>query len=288
MPDHSQKTLRIYEACLKRLRDHFHSSDLSFLNNSDDVIAMIEGLEVSDNTKKIYFIAVKSTLRDIPEKSEVTKKAEKAYQAKMDEFNRRAYEKMERQELDEREKALWINWRDVIKAREKAYDTATDIHSFQDYVILALYTMLPPARLDYSPMRVVSTLEGNSEGNLLLVSQTGMEFIMREYKTAKKYGQRIIKVSKPLEKVLRDWLELNPSGWLLCTQDGLPMTEESLSRRIRTIFERLVGKSVGVNILRHSFVSFLRKGEPSLKHQKEVANVMGHSISMSQLYKKQY
>jgi hypothetical protein len=282
----SQHTLRIYEACIVKLKKHFNTTSLSFLEDASGVIHYVESLELSDNSKKIYWIALKSTLRDLPDKTDALKAAELAYQLKMDTYNRRAYEKMETQAMDDREKALWLDWADVLKTREKAYDTASDLLTYQDYVILCLYTFLPPARVDYAPLHVVEQEDQKPEGNLLVVGPRSMEFVMREYKTASKYGTRHIAISKPLEKVLRNWLELNPSGWLLCSQDGTPMTETQLSARIRTIFQRLVGKPVGVNILRHSFVSFLRKGEPSLKRQKEVANAMGHSISMSALYRR--
>jgi hypothetical protein len=285
-PELSDKTHRIYEAALLKLKKHFNAQDLSFLSDASGVIQYIESLDCSDNTRKIYYITLRRTLKEWPDKTDAVKQAEQQYKEKMDTYNRRAYEKMETQAMDDREKALWLDWADVLKTREKAYDTASDLLTYQDYVILCLYTFLPPARVDYAPLHVVEQEDQKPEGNLLVVGPRSMEFVMREYKTASKYGTRHIAISKPLEKVLRNWLELNPSGWLLCSQDGTPMTETQLSARIRTIFQRLVGKPVGVNILRHSFVSFLRKGEPSLKRQKEVANAMGHSIGMSQIYRR--
>jgi hypothetical protein len=193
---------------------------------------------------------------------------------------------METQEMDEREKALWLDWPEIERAREQAFETATDLYTYQDAIILSLYTLLPPARVDYAGMRVVDTEDEALEGNLLVVKPTRLELVMREYKTAHKYGTKTIVLPKPLETILRDWLELNPSGWLLCGQDGLPMTETNLSQRMRSIFTRLVGKAVGINILRHSFVSYLRRGEPTLKDQKHIANIMGHSVSMSALYRR--
>lgn len=283
----SQHTLRIYEACIVKLKKEFNSTDLMFLADSASVINYIEALPLSDNSKKIYWIALKSTLRDLPDKSDELKAAETAYQTKMDAYNKIALEKMEKQELDEREKAIWLKWSEILKAREKAYETAEDINTYQDYVTLCLYTYLPPARLDYSPLRVVASEEEEPEGNILVVKPRSMEFVIRNYKTAGKYGALTVPVPPKLRTILTHWLELNITGWLLCTKDGDPLTESQLSSRIRAIFTRLTGKAAGVNILRHSYISHLRRGEPALKKQKEVAEAMGHSIGMSVLYRKQ-
>ena len=286
MPPHSQHTRRIYEACLKVLRDAFKAPNLQFLEDASGVIQFVEAMDRSENTKKMYYIALKSTCRDLPDKTPALKAAELAYQAKMDAYNAAVRERMERQEMDDREKALWIDWPDVLKARTRAFETACDLYTYQDAIILSLYTFLPPSRVDYAPMRVVQSENEAPTGNLLLVRPSSMEFVMREYKTASKYGTNRIRVPKDLDIILRDWLELNPSGWLLCAQDGLPMTEKQLGSKVRAIFTRLVGKPVGVNILRHSFVSFLRKDEPTLQSQKHVAEAMGHSIGMSLLYRR--
>lgn len=286
MPVQSDKTRRMYEVCLKKLRDHFAASDLSFLDDSSNVIKYIESLDCSDNSRKIFYIALKSTLRDLPDKTDATRKAEAAYQGQMDVYNAKAYAKMESQELDERERALWLDWPEIERARERAFETATDLYTYQDAIILCLYTLLPPARVDYALMRVVEAEDEAPEGNLLVVKQTRMEFVMREYKTAHKYGTKRLVIPPKLVLILRDWLQLNPSGWLLCTQDGLPMTEPQLGSRVRAVMNRLTGKNVGINIFRHSFISFLRKGEPALKDQKHIADAMGHSIGMSQLYRR--
>lgn len=285
-PALSEKTHRIYEAALLKLKKHFNAPDLSFLSDASGVIAYIESLDASDNTKKIYYITLRRTLKEWSDKTDAVKQAEEQYKNKMDDYNAKAREIMERQELSDREAALWLDWSEVLKARERAFETATDIHTYQDAIILSLYSHNVPARLDYSPMQVVAQEQDQLEGNLLVVGPSSMEFVIREYKTAKRYGTQRIPVAKPLKSILRNWLELNPSGWLLCSQDGTPMTEAQLANRIRTIFQRLTGKPIGVNILRHSFVSHLRRAETPFKQQQEIAQAMMHSCSMNTFYRR--
>ena len=74
--------------------------------------------------------------------------------------------------------------------------------------------------------------------------------------------------------------------YLLLGANGLPMQAWDLGQTIIRIFEKHANKSVGVNILRHSYVSWERRHELSFKESAELARQMGHSQTMSVLYRK--
>ena len=74
--------------------------------------------------------------------------------------------------------------------------------------------------------------------------------------------------------------------YLLIGANGLPMQPWELGQTIIKTFEKHSGKSVGVNILRHSYDSWLRRNELTYKQSQTLANQMMHSQSMSHLYRR--
>lgn len=286
-PVRSQKTVEIYNRCLTQLKAQFNDTTLGFLKNHNAVIDWIESLDRAMNTKKIFYITIVSTLKDLNHADYSA--ALKVYKAKQDEYNQRAQQVMEAQEMSEREEALWIDWPDVLKLRDRLYPAIDSLQSYQEYVILCLYTYLPPMRADYAPMVLVRNMADVPTGaNALVIEPRRMNFVFQEYKTASRYGRKEVPVPRPLQPVLREWAQLHPSECLLTNPDGSPMDAKQLSTAVMRIFERHTGKKTGINILRHSFISYMRRGEKSFKKQKHIANLMGHSVGMSVLYKKSY
>lgn len=257
------------------------AEDLEFLKRSAEVIAWIESLDRSINTKKVYYIAVVSTLKGRPDYAVVFSD----YKAKQDAYNRAVSERYETQELSERERDNFLSWPEVLEVREKVRQAAHDLMTFQDYIMLCLYTYISPVRLDFANMAIVEDGNPPGLGNYLLVKSDSMTFVLREYKTSKKYGTQQISVPKQFADILRNWLLLNPSGWLL-NSSGEPMDEAQLSQRIIGVFKKFASKSVGVSMLRHSFVSWVRRDEPTFLEQQALASAMCHSVGMSVLYRK--
>jgi hypothetical protein len=285
----SEKTAELYNIQIKKIRDAVApgSSGLDFLSKSAEIVEWIEGRGWANNTKKIVYIALKSTLRDAGDPS--LKEAEDVYTEKMLGCRDEHVKQEQQQVLSEREKALFVAWPKIMKAREALRVSVSDFFEFQEYVLFCLYTLNPPVRLDYAPMRVVGRQEEAEElsGNSLVAdSVVGWKFCFKEYKTASKYGTVFVDVSPALQEVLEEWLELNPSGWLLCDSTGEPLSEKNLGMRLRAVMQRAVGRVLSCNLLRHSFISWQRRGEMSFLKQKEMSEAQMHSPKMSMLYRK--
>lgn len=282
----SEKTAQIYALQVKKARDNVApgSSGYDFLLETEKVVAYVEAQNWSINTKKMAYIAFKSVLRDCNDPR--YKGAEAKYEERMYHYRDKHNEIASQQQLSEREKELYLPWQKIVGAAEGLRVGVSSLWEFQEWVVFCLYTLAPPLRLDYSPMRVVETRQevADTSGNLLLVSE--WKFILREYKTASKYGQMELDIQKPLREVLREWLDLNPSGWLLMNRSGQPLAEKELGNLIREVMLKATGKAIGCNILRHSYISHQRKGEKTLLEQQKMAAAMGHSVGMSQIYRR--
>jgi len=258
---------------------------LGFLKDWKSVIGYIEREALSINTQKNLYIALKSTLRDLRDPD--LKEAEEQYTKKMLEFRDEHNKIAAQQLLSPREEELWVEWQGIASAMEPLRQSVSTHWELQDFIIYCLYVLQPPTRLDYAPMRVVGSSQELTEcsGNVLIWDDRP-QFCFREYKTSKKYGTVFLDVPPALQEELAEWLELNQSGWLLCNRDGDPMDEAGLVAAIRRVFKKAVGKPLGVNMLRHSYVSYMRRGEPTYLAQQDMAKSMMHSPAMSVLYRK--
>jgi len=284
----SARTAETYGIVIKKIRDACapKSSGLAFLAESAAIVAWVEGQDYSINTKKNFYIALKSTCRDAGDPA-LTSAAE-VYGERMLFYRDKHNEAAAKQEMTEREKKLFVRWPEIIRAREKLRVNTEDFFAFQDYVIYCLYTLAPPVRLDYSPMEVLESMADaeKSEHNCLVMDPAGWKFLFRNYKTQAKYGKLVLDINEDLEEVLKEWVELNPSGWLLCDKKGEPLTEKYLGVQIQEVMKKAVGKPIGASMLRHIYISHQRRGEPSYLKQQEMAKAQMHSPGMSVLYRK--
>lgn len=288
-PAKSATTLAYYAKVIKQMREAIApgTEGLNFLADFPAVKAWIENGR-SLNSKKTYYAVVKSALSSetiTPEMLKSLTNYNKAFTAVAAEVKKQ----VETQKATPREESAMLPWLEIVKATDEFVATAIDAYDpqmIQDAALMACYVYQPPRRLDFSPMKVVARQSKTIKENYLSVSPKKMTFVFQDYKTAKTYGIQKQIVPQKLEAVLRQWLDLNSSGWLFTTHEGTPMTEANLSAHLIRLFERQTGKKIGVDILRHSFISHLREGEMPLKQKQALAKKMGHSVATNELYRR--
>lgn len=154
----------------------------------------------------------------------------------------------------------------------------------RDRVLIGLYLTIPPRRVELTQYLKISINDKDlPEGfNYLIVSNTGkpIKIIMKKYKTYKHYGE----VELPLNnneynKLLKSYLKklnLQPMQYVFTTREGKMIS--GMSKLITEIFNKTTGKSIGVDILRHSFITQFLKKKRTTEEQKELARKMGHNI----------
>jgi len=198
-------------------------------------------------------------------------------------------------ELTEKEKKNFMVWEDILKFRQSLLNDLhkDDYNSMIEFIIISLYTLHPPVRADYAYMKLFiddSFVPENYKENYCVL-QTNPRFVFNKYKTAKDRGPTIIKIVPELHDILLDWVEINESEYLLSSYIksknlSKPFTENTLCRRITLIFQKYLDKSVTINTLRHSFISFMSKNDQEYDIKKENADKMMHSISIADTYRR--
>lgn len=278
----SPYTSATYERAITTLRTGLKVAEgLEFLENAPAVIAWIDASKYATNSRKTFYIAVVSTLK----KNNLYPDALAAYRVKMDSLNHEIAVKAESQEMTEVEKAKYMEWPQILEVYERIRQAACDLQTFQEYLIVSLYVLQPPVRLDYGEMRIV-TKEPTEHGANYLVLSKKPYFLFTDYKTYKTHGAQRTPLVPALCDVIREWRAMVDDEYLLIASNGLPLKADDLGQIIIRIFEKHANKSVGVGVLRHSYASWMRRNELSFKESKQLASQMGHSQTMSALYRR--
>jgi hypothetical protein len=160
---------------------------------------------------------------------------------------------------------------------KKGSCTTTDIQDIQNYIIVCLLggMFIPPRRsLDYCNFKIK-----NIDPALNYIDKKTLVF--NSYKTFRTYGKQVIECPPALLKILKKWMSVNKSDFLLIDTNGNPLSPVKLNQRLNKIFK---GK-ISVNALRHCFLT--DKYADTIKTNEKLANdmsEMGSSMKQSTLY----
>jgi integrase len=168
--------------------------------------------------------------------------------------------------------------KDAKSLYKKSNKTTADYQTIQNYIILAVLggVFIPPRRSkDYVAFKI-KNIDKTSDNYL-----DKDTLIYNAYKTAKTYGQQKVTIPKELTKILKKWISVNPTDYLLFDTNGNKLTNVKLNQRMNKIF----GKKASVNIMRHSYLSSKYGNKiQEMKDMKETMSKMGTSITQSNIY----
>ena len=103
------------------------------------------------------------------------------------------------------------------------------------------------------------------------MEKTSLKFILNDYKTSKKYKEKVIYAPKPLEKIIRMYIRKNGDS------DNLfPMTRNAISQLLIKTSKKYLDKSISTTMIRKIVASDLLKDVK--KKEQELSNKMGTDI----------
>lgn len=149
-------------------------------------------------------------------------------------------------------------------------------------IVLGLYIYLPPLRGQDFYTAVVKMGKGDNTLDVL-----DWNLRVADYKTAKKYGVRVLNIPRELRSLLRKWFEFRGGidavidQPLLINRNGDPYTQDAFTHLLWRIF----GDNFSVDMLRRVYISEMVKwiianldGKNVVKWRKRLAYLVGHSI----------
>jgi len=244
----TEKTEDAYWRAMKRVKRGLGLSeddgDMDFLLDYDTVHHWIEELGLSASSKKTYYIAIHHTIENLkdPQFSVVAKQ----YDTDMMAYIKKTQREPKKKGIDS------ITWNEILEIRKTlAQKALKDPKNFLlDYVILCMYTYLPPSRCEYVRMKVFKATTAVDESNYILLKERSAMIVYSDHAS--------IKAPYPLVKVLHTWSAFSESPYLFVKVDGKPMLKNTLSQRILSIFQRETKKKLGINAIRKAYVSSVR------------------------------
>lgn len=218
----------------------------------------------------------------------------KEYREKMNGDIQSYNKEISKQEKSESQEENWVSQDDIREKYNQLENEAkliykkqhikpSDLQQIQDYIILALLggVHIPVRRSkDYVDFKIKNV---NKEKDNY-VDDKWKELVFNSYKTAKTYGKQTLSLPPKLKLILKKWISVNPTDYLLFDKNGNPLTNVKLNQRFNKIF----GKKASVNIMRHSILT--EKFGEQLKKNKELEKEMsdmGSSAGMATTYIKE-
>ena len=281
-PNLSNGSLTTYNSILTSLYKNVFSNDgeidVDKFNDTDKILEHLKGLP--PNRRK----TILSALVVISDK--------KPYRDLMLEDIKNYNQEIMKQEKSPAQALSWVNTDDIKSLYEKLKDVGNflykkkdfnmkELQQIQDFIIVALLggLFIPPRRsLDYCCFKIKNfDLE---KDNYIDKNQ----FVFNTYKTAKFYKQQRVDIPKDLKTIVTKWIKVNPTDYLLFDTNKNPLTSVKLNQRMNKIF----GKKVGVNQMRHTYLT--DKYGDTISKQKQInadMTEMGSSGTQSKVYIKE-
>ena len=188
----------------------------------------------------------------------------------------------------DKEKQNMISFDQIIQKREYWKTKAESTHKRNDYIkylVLSLYTIIPPLRGEDYFNTVVLNSKGEDLAKLSKITKHNFydtfshTLVLSKYKTVKSYGLRLIKFPKQLADIVDTWMnDFNNTEFLIPNRDDLMMSQQSFTDLLLRIFSPL---RISTVILRKIYITQIAIHLP-IEQRKEIARIMGHSIIMQE------
>jgi uncharacterized protein YfkK (UPF0435 family) len=214
---------------------------------------------------------------------------EKKYRELMMEDVKAYTHDISKQEKTPAQEASWLE-QDTIKEKynelkstadflyKKKTMSPADLQQIQNFIMLSVLggMFIPPRRsLDYTLFKIKDI---NKEKDNYFDKN---KLVFNTFKTAKTYGKQEVEIPKPLQLIIKKWIAINPTSFLLYDNNMNALTPVKLNQRLC----KILGANRSVNALRHSYLT--DKYAEHSKVEKALANdmtEMGSSTGMAKSY----
>ena len=295
MRDIKPNSLKAYMIILRKLNDNKDIENLDFLKNKKRILHFISDLAIT--TQRNYLAAILVALPVLKEETKLLEFYKEQLEVLNVEYNSfiGSHEKSELQKLNwmtlKNLRKIYESYRKEIrkeKYNKKETLTSKESKFLNNYLVVSLYVLMPPVRLDFAPMSIIKSIKDDDDkGNFLVnKSRNKKTFIINEYKSSKTYGKQVIQIPKELNTVLNLYLKFHKNDSFLLNTRGKPLTSNALSKLITHAFGRYTNNIITLNLLRHIYITekVKIKTADEEKEEEKIAKSMQHSTATQKTY----
>ena len=249
-PNLSKSSLNTYTSILKTLyKNVFEDTNFDmdkFGKNPDKVIKYLkEMLEPNQRKTALSALVVITDNKDYRDLMLDDIKTYNKEQAKQEKTENQKESWVNQDEVNDLFNAVQTNAKLIYKKKSLSN---SDLQEIQLYVIMALLSgvLIPPRRskdyVDFKIKNVDKSKDNYIEKNKL---------VFNSYKTAKTYGKQEVPIPPALNAILKKWIKINPTEYLLFDSSLNKLSNVKLNQRLNKLF----GKKVSINQLRHTYLT---------------------------------
>ena len=247
-PNISESTINSYYSVITNIHKRVFDDkefNISDFEEAEKVLKHLADMKPSIRKTKIsaiVAICANSLYKDQIEKDCIEAKNEIDKQEKTEKQKANSLDK------DELDTILDQLKREAESLLKKKHQTIPDLMKIQDYILLCLLggKYIAPRRakdFTYFKIKNIDTLIHNR--------LEGSEFVFVSYKTASTYGEQRVKIPIQLKNILKKWLLINGTEWLLFDTKLTQLQAPQVTQRFNKIF----GKNASINHLRHAYLT---------------------------------
>lgn len=301
------KSVKTYADRLGVVRDRFHEwkkvpppqrGDHRWLGNGAEIAEFVRTEWENNETRKITFEALRCAA-SVLEGAEF-EMATSIFLEEIGGLSQLSRTRYLTQTMSQKELDNWIDWNElfdkVLRYRQREWPklaakdewTEHDFRLAQELLGVCVYVFLPPLRGEWYKVKV----RGFDPENDNYIDWRNRQVIMNDYKTSDFYGDNVLDIE---DQGLWDMMTYarqrgNGSAFLFQNTLGAPyMDSSNWGQFLQRVFKRLVGKSLGPQMLRKIFITKMTESMPRLEDSmglKTLARQMGHNPETQQEYRR--
>lgn len=170
-------------------------------------------------------------------------------------------------------------------SNETIMENINNLEDVNDKMIYGLYTLLPPRRLEYCNMHVISknSKRDNTKNYLIIYKGSPYQFVFNDYKTNKTYKEQIIDIPAELSVIIKNYLLANK---IKSGMKFIDLNINEFSKLIKKVFNKIYNKNITLNWLRKSYATYINSLNISNNDRTRLSEMMGHSSNQNQKYRK--
>mgnify|MGYP006078972375 FL=1 len=169
--------------------------------------------------------------------------------------------------------------------KEELQKQLKTLNNIEEQLIFALYTFIPPRRLEYSNM-IIEENDINLDNNynyIIIDNNNPIKLVFNNYKTNKVFGKQIYYVDDDIKNLINEHILINNKK----TNDLLfNYKSNNFGKKLTNIFKKVYSENITVRWLRMSYTSYIRKQNLTNNELKIVSEKMAHSLETNSKYNK--